>query len=433
MGSIAALTVPRWGMAMEEGTLVSWLVQEGQAVNEGDDVAELESSKIVNVLQTHEAGVLRRRLAAEGETLPVGALLGILAAPDVPENEIEVFIASFKPIVPPGVETDAAPQETGSSSARSGPEESRGEAVIPDALAHGEDDSNVPASPHARRFARRLGVNLNNVKGTGRGGRVQVEDIEEAIVTAGGTLPPAASADRPGAKGAGDDAANEVVSVTELSGMRLTIARRLKEAKLDAPHYRLVVDVNADALLNRRERLNAAAPPDSGVSANDLLVRCCALALTEVPDCNVQFADGVLRQLRNADISIAVAIDGGLTTPVVRAANLLSPVDIAAQTRALIERARAGKLTPRDYAGGTFTISNLGMYGVRQFDGIINPPQVMILAVGKIEKRVVVREDKPAVARQMTLTLSCDHRVIDGALGARFLQALVRHIENPAG
>jgi pyruvate dehydrogenase E2 component (dihydrolipoamide acetyltransferase) len=428
MSRIAALTVPRWGMAMEEGTLVNWLAQEGQALREGDDVAELESSKIVNVLQTHASGVLRRRLVSEGETLPVGALLGVLAAPEVQESEIDRFIAAFKPVVPPAAESELPspePQDAGEVRDASA---HCGATNIPETLKQGPDDSGVPATPHARRFARKLGVNLNNVKGAGRGGRVQIEDIEQAIVATGGSLPAKESPVRPGAVRA--DAGNEVVSTTELAGMRLTIARRLKEAKRDAPHYRLVIDVNADALMGWRQRLNAAAP-GPGVSANDLLVLCCARALTEVPECNVQFVEGTVRQMKNADVSIAVAVEGGLITPVVRAANLLTPAEIAVQTRALIEKARAGRLTAPDYEGGTFTISNLGMYGVRQFDGIINPPQVMILAVGRIEKRVVVRDDEPAVARQMTLTLSCDHRIIDGALGARFLKALARHIEHP--
>jgi pyruvate dehydrogenase E2 component (dihydrolipoamide acetyltransferase) len=395
-------------------------------LREGDDVAELESSKIVNVLQTHASGVLRRRLVSEGETLPVGALLGVLAAPEVLESEIDRFIAAFKPVVPPAAESELPAQEPQDAGVMR--EAHRGETNIPETLKQGPDDSGVPATPHARRIARKLGVNLNNVKGTGRGGRVQIEDIEQAIVAGGGALPAEESQARPAAARAATG--NEVVATTELAGMRLTIARRLREAKLDAPHYRLVVDVNAEALMEWKQRLNDTHP-GAGISANDLLVRCCALALMDVPECNVQFADGKVRQFRNADVSVAVAIDGGLITPVVRAANLLTPAEIAAQARALIEKARAGKLTAPDYEGGTFTISNLGMYGVRQFDGIINPPQVMILAVGRIEKRVVVRNDQPAVARQMTLTLSCDHRIIDGALGARFLKTLARQIEHP--
>lgn len=428
MNRIRALTVPRWGMAMEEGTLVSWLKQEGQAVSEGDEVAELESSKIVNVLQSHSKGMLRRQVASEGDTLPVGALIGVISDPDVSDRDIDDFVTSFKPapnvaVIPEPSSTAAgAPPSQGES--RSVPGET-GETVVPESLKRGGKDDAVPASPHARRFAREHGVNLNNVTGSGRGGRIQIEDVERAILDAGGSLPGKAPA-----RGVASSAP-DVVEESAITGMRATIAKRLKDAKLDAPHFRLVLDARADRLLAMHTELKGRQP-GNGVSMNDLLVKCCATALMEVPACNVQFDGRVLKRYRNADIAIAVALDTGLITPIVRAANLKSVSEIAEATRDLIARAKTGALKAAEYEGGTFTVSNLGMHGVRQFDAIINRPQAAILAAGRIEERVIAEGGKPVIANMWTLTLSCDHRVIDGAVGARFLKALRRAIEEPA-
>ena len=428
MSRILALTVPRWGMAMEEGTLVSWLKQEGQAVGEGDDVAELESSKIVNVLQSHSKGTLRRKVAKEGETLPVGALLGVIADPEVPEADIDTFVAAFKPA--PNVATsDAGESVQLAGSAPTAPRTPAPAAgtrtVIPESLKSGANDEAVPASPHARRLAREHGINLNNVKGSGRGGRVQIEDVERAVVEAGGSIAAAAPVRTPAGT------ASEIVEESPLTGMRQTIAKRIKEAKLDAPHFRLVADACADRLLAVRARINAALSGPA-VSMNDLLVKCCGLALMEVPECNVQFDGHVIRRFRNADISIAVALETGLITPIVHGANLKGVREIAAESRDLVTRAKAGALKVAEYEGGSFTVSNLGMYGVRQFDAIINRPQAAILAAGRIEARVIAVDGKPGIANMWTLTLSCDHRVIDGAVGARFLKALCRAIEDPA-
>jgi len=424
-----ALTVPRWGMAMEEGTLVSWLKQEGQPVGEGDDVAELESSKIINVLQSHTRGTLRRKVATEGETLPVGALLGVISAPDVPDAEIDTFVASFK--AAPNVATThgvgAAASTASAPAASAAAPATGGTTVIPDRLKQGGDDAAAPASPHARRFAREHGINLNNVKGSGRGGRIQIEDVERAIVDAGGSLAPVAPARVLGAAVATGPEFEE----TPLAGMRQTIAKRLKEAKLDAPHFRLVVDAKADRLVELRERINAQ--DGANVSMNDLLLKCCATALMEIPACNVQFDGEVVKRFRNADIAVAVALEDGLITPIVRGANLKTVRDIAVETRELVARAKSGALKATEYEGGTFTVSNLGMFGIRQFDAIINRPQAAILAAGRIDQRVIAENGKPAIARLWTLTLSCDHRVIDGAVGARFLKALVGAIEDPAG
>ena len=405
---------------MEEGTLINWLVRIGDAVREGDEIVELESSKIVNVLQAHASGTLRRQLAKEGDTLPVGALLGVLADPAVPDQDIDAFVRNFKPSATV-VSTGPAPATAAAAvSSKTSAPSGGGTGGIPQKLKQGGDDSALPASPHARRFAKQHGINLVNVTGSGRGGRIQIEDIEKAVIAAGGTLP-GATAPAPAA-----------AAFTEalMTGMRQTIARRIKDSKLDAPHYRLVRDVAVDALMKLRERINGARP-GAAITLNDLLIKACASALVQTPACNIQFDGQTIRRYRNADIAIAVALDSGLITPIVQAANLKTVAEIAAAARDLVARAKSGALKAADYSGGSFTISNLGMYGVRQFDAIINRPQAAILAVGAAEERVVVRNGAPAVARMLTLTLSCDHRVIDGAAGAGFLETLAELIEKP--
>lgn len=431
---IVTLTVPRWGMSMEEGTLLNWLVNEGDMVHEGDEVAELESSKIVNALQAHASGILRRRLAGEGDTLPTGALLGIIAKPDVPDSDIDSFIANFIPDATAITSADTATAYANSgnperSSVAVPPAPAGADESVPDQLKIGPDDRDVPASPHARRLAKKMGINLNNIRSNDHGRRIQVEDIERVVRKQRSIF----KDEQPeNATVNGDPAATgaEIVNELPLSGTRQIIASRVKAAKLDAPHFRLVADVCVDGLLELRRELNSSAT-SPGITINDMLVRICALALMEEPGCNVQFDGRVVRQHRNADISVAIALPDGVITPVVAAANLKRIDQIADEIKILSERARAGGLRPEEYTGGTFTISNLGMHGVRQFDAILNSPQVMILAVGSAEQRVVVRAGSPAVATVMTLTVSCDHRVIDGVLGARFLQVLTDFIENP--
>ncbi|MBI2994759.1 MAG: 2-oxo acid dehydrogenase subunit E2 [Gammaproteobacteria bacterium] len=437
MSKIIPLTVPKWGMAMEEGTLVNWLVEEGDALAEGADVAELESSKIVNVLQTHFGGTLRRKTANIGDTLPVGALLAVISEAGVADTEIDAFVSGFQPTR--GITAGEVTAGTGTPSALTSlpAEQPRGQTQtqVPASLKQGGDDSGIPATPHARRMAQSLGINLNNVKGSGRNGRVSELDIERVIIAAGGTVAPKSPVTGAGAgtKAPGQQsvtAAPEIVHEIPMAGMRETIARRLQESKRTVPHYRLVADASVDALFALRGRLNQTSP-DARITVNDMLIRACALALMAVPECNIQFEGGVIRRFRNADISVAVALDGGLITPIVRNANFKSFAQIASETRDLTERAKMSKLKTSEYAGGTLTISNLGMYGIRQFDAIINPPQAAVLAVGRAEPRAVARDGKAAVATMLTLSLSCDHRVIDGALAARFLQHLTRFIEAP--
>ena len=425
MSEIRALTVPKWGMAMEEGTLVNWLVETGTEVAAGDPIAEIESSKIVNVLETQYPGVIRRRLLEVDQTLPVGALVAVIADAAVPDAAIDAFIAEFRiageivdSVAAPAPET--TPQHTASPAVPA----AGGTTVVPDGLKQGGDDSGVNASPHARRLAEELGINLNNITGSGRRGRISVEDIEQAIVAAGGSL--GVVVDAP------DTGDGPVYDEIPFAGMRQTIAKRLQESTQTAPHFRLAIDVEVDALLALRREINNRLGFGAGkVSVNDMLLKACALALMQVPECNVQFVGNTIRRFRHADISLAVALPDGLITPVLRRVEGKSLTQIADEAKALVERARTGTLAREEYEGGSFTISNLGMYGIRQFDAIINQPQCAILAVGAARPSVVARDGVPVVATVIALSLSLDHRIIDGATGARLLQALAEIIRTP--
>ena len=407
---IFPITMPKWGIEMQQGTITEWHAAPGGALAKGAPLLDVETEKIVNSVEAPVAGTLRRIVAETGSTEAVGALIAVFADAAVSDAEIDAFIAGFKPADASFDHADApavpaAPAETASAA---------------DAAADGE----ARISPIARRLAERLGVDITQVKGTGRNGRVSKEDVEAYAasigVQAGGTAA-AAPAVAPTAA-AGDGVVRE-----KMTSMRATIARRLLESKQGIPHYRLAADVDLTALLARRAALRAAG---TEVSVNDLLVRACALTLVKHPAVNAQLQGDEVHKFPHADIAVAVATDGGLVTPIVRSADTKSAAQIGAETGDLAARARSGKLTREEITGGTFTLSNLGMFGIDRFDAIINPPQVAILAVGAGADRVIARGGSVVVAKVATLTLSCDHRVVDGAIGAQFLQALRQTIES---
>ncbi len=476
MSTVTPIIMPRWGLEMTEGTLSAWHVDEGERVASGQVIMEIESEKIANEVESEVAGVLRKIVVAAGDTVEIGTLLGVIADEQTSDEVIAEFVRGYRPVtftddgesetVPaaPTPTATSTPVQTGSvgdshasptarrlasrlgldlstirgsgrggrisaedvkaaaasAEQREGEGEGEGEEGESRPVSAGES---VAATPTARRAARRLGVDLSVVRGTGRAGRISVEDVERAADT--GSSRPAAPATAVAPTGG---SAGDAYDVVKLTTMRKTIARRLVASKQTVPHFYLSVELGMDALLEARAGLR-----DQGaeVSVNDCLLKACALALQDVPEANVQFHGEVLHRFRTSDVAFAVATEGGLITPVVRDAERKSLLELAGEVRDLAERGRTGKLAAEEFQGGTLTLSNLGMYGVDAFAAVINPPQAAILAVGRSGERVIVRDGQPAIGRVMSATLSCDHRAIDGALGARWLQALRQRVETP--
>lgn len=388
MSEIYPIAVPKWGIEMVEGTITTWNNAEGDTIAKGDEVFEMESDKIVNVWDSPVAGVLRRVIAQEGDAHPVGALLGIIAGADVTDAAIDEFIAGF----------------AGGASAEA---EQKPAAAAPAAKAGGAADAYARSSPSVRKLATELDVDLNTITGTGRRGRITEDDVRAAA-------------------SGGADEGTAGVTVIPLTATRKTIARRLTEAKQQIPHFYLTVEYELDGLMAYRETLNAGG--EAKVSVNDLIVFCIAQALMKEPRVNVNLVGDAIHQFDDANISVAIATDDGLYPATVRQVQNKTPQEIASAVAALAEKAQGGKLAKEDISGGSFTVSNLGMYGVTNFTAIVNPPMGAILALGKASAKVVVKEGQPAVATMINATLSCDHRVIDGAVGAQFLQVLGQEI-----
>lgn len=407
--------MPKWGIEMTEGTLTQWSVREGQSVNKGDPLLEVETDKIVNTVESPAAGILRRIVAPAGEVRPVGALIAVLAEQSVSDEELATFIAGFR-----GASLRLADEAAGAD----GP--------VPEPQAAPLE---MRVSPVARRLADKLGLDIAKVPGSGRNGRISKEDVEafatrtrsaDHTASAAGSARTGAPAVTPAELSAPQS--NRVTRRT-MSATRATIARRLVESVQTIPHYHLQLDVDVgQAQRYRRELIGRSG---ARITLNDMLVRATALALVRHPLLNAHLEGQEILQYVHADIAVAVATDNGLMTPVVRAADLKSVPDIAREIAGLVERARRGSLTRADVTGGTFTISNLGMFAIHSFDAIINPPQVAILAVGAAHERVVVRAGASLIAQLITLTLSADHRVIDGAVGAAFLATLRDLVQVP--
>ena len=403
---IRALTMPKWGIEMQEGTVTAWHIEPGRRVEKGEPLLDVETEKIVNSVESPASGTLRIVLAGAGDTCKVGELVGVLAEPGVGDAEVDAFIRNFRPADTSFERDDSAggkaPAATAAAAATAQP-------ATP--AAPSEDGDEPRVSPIARRLAEKLGIDPSRIVGTGRNGRVSKEDVEAYAAKLAAAPAPAPEA----------TAAATPLRRERLTSMRATIARRLGESKQTIPHYRVSTDLDADALLARRRAL-----ADTGVrvSVNDLLLEAVARALVRHPRVNAQFDGNEVLEFGQADVAVAVATDSGLITPVIRAADGKPVERLAAESRDLAARARAGKLTREEITGGTFTVSNLGMYGIKSFDAIINPPQVAILAVGAAEPRPVVRDGALAVGTRMTVTLSSDHRVVDGAAAAAFLATL---------
>ena len=570
--NIKAINMPKWGMEMSEGDVTAWHASIGDQISVGDDLIDVETSKIVNTVTSPESGILRAIVADPGKTCAVGDLLGVLASADTSDEDIKAFIASRSagtvakeaqpaPVVQEPALAVAEPAQEIALAAPIAPIAAMvsSEATAMATLADGDDDSAVAASPVARRLAEEYGVNLNNISGTGRHGRVSKSDLESAITDAGGVLAGASSVRAPGltdskslADGVDDsnvsaspvarrlaieygvnlnnisgtgrhgrvsksdlenavtaaggelirtnNTASTVVKLGDdshikatpvarrlaeelgvnllecrvsgdrgrvckadveavaarknkplapsidtsgsitiespfesevLTGMRKTIAGRLQSSKQTAPHFRVQIDAEIDALLAVRKQINAANSA-AKVSVNDFMVKACAAALMQVPAINVQFDGEQVKYFKDADISVAVAVADGLITPIVSSANHKGLIAISNEVRDLATRAKINRLKPSEFVGGSFCISNLGMFGIKQFDAIINPPQGAILAVGTGEQRPVVKEGQLSIATVVSLTLSSDHRIIDGAVAAQFMSILKGYLEQPA-
>jgi pyruvate dehydrogenase E2 component (dihydrolipoamide acetyltransferase) len=425
------ILMPALSPTMEEGSLAKWHVKEGDSVRAGDVIAEIETDKATMEVEAVDEGTVDRLLVPEGqEGVKVNAVIAVLRQEGEAPGAAAIPSAEHAP--PVKAVADAAP------AGKVEPES------LPPPAREKDGASRVFASPLARRLAREAGIDLAGIKGSGPHGRIVKADVEGAP-RARGT--PEAAAARPSETPAPVAAMSDEqilklyrpgsYDVVPHDGIRRIIARRLVEAKQTIPHFYLTVDTEIDALLALRAQINDAAPkngdgsPAWKISVNDMVIKAMALALQAVPDANVTWTEGGMLKHKQADIGVAVAIPGGLITPVVRGAEQKRLSEIANEMKDYARRARERKLLPEEYQGGSTAISNLGMYGVREFAAVINPPHSSILAVGSGEQRPVVRDGKLAVATLMTVTLSTDHRAVDGVLGAELLQAFKRLIEKP--
>ncbi|KOR11729.1 diaminohydroxyphosphoribosylaminopyrimidine deaminase [Acinetobacter sp. C15] len=506
MSEIKTLEIPKWGLSMEEGTIAQWLIQEGMQFSKGQEICEIETTKIVNVLEAPFDGLLRKIIAKDGDTLIVGGVIAICADAQVSDAEVEAFVQSLggTPAVTENKAVTAVPEKVAvaqvETKIQAAPKQNsvgngskvvtQGGYSIPAALQGYQQNNDIFATPHALKLAQKHNVDLSQITGSGREGRISVQDIQTAVQAAGGSWPDVRhQASTKAAKSKADDshvlatpvarrlakqwdinlhdcrasgsrgrvckedveavyqrentinAQHDHKQPTEsaqfttvaINGMRKAIASRLQAAKRNAPHFRLTIDLNVESVQALRQQINNTVPQVK-LSINDMLIKAAAAALIKVPQVNVQFDEEnqQILQFEQADISVAVAIENGLITPIIKAANRKSLAQISNDMRDLATRAKTGKLAPDEFQGGSFSISNLGMLGIQQFDAIINPPQGAILALGTAEKRAVVENDEIVVREMVTATLSCDHRVIDGALGAQFLSALKQFVENPA-
>jgi len=416
------ILMPALSPTMTEGTLTRWLKQEGEVVKAGDVIAEIETDKATMEVEAVDEGVLGKILVPDGsEGVKVNAPIAVLVA------EGESIPAGP---APPAEKAAAAPTPS------PGPPPAATAAAPAQANGHAPAGERLFISPLARRMARQAGLDPATLVGSGPSGRIVKADIEAALRQAPPAAPQAAApATPPPAPALRAGAITAPHDLVPHSSMRKVIARRLVEAKQQIPHFYITLDVALDALLDLRAALNAKSakegPGAFKLSVNDLLIKAAAIALRRVPKVNASFTEDGIAFYRDVDISIAVAIPDGLITPIIRHADEKGLAAISNEMKTLAARARAGKLKPEEFQGGGFSISNLGMYGVREFAAIINPPQSAILAIGAGEKRPVVKEGALAIATLMTCTLSVDHRVVDGALGAEWLAAFKAIVEDP--
>ena len=427
------ILMPALSPTMEAGTLATWNVAVGDAVRSGDVIAEIETDKATMEVEAVDDGVLAVILVEAGsENVAVGTPIARLAEDGEAVDDVASAPAAVAPS-PPVAEAKVESSAPAAPASLAAPEAVPAPAFVAAALPR--SGSNAPrlfASPLARRIAGDNNIDLAGLTGSGPRGRILRRDVEAAMSAPAPAAAPAMAARVTTAMTAASaPAAPGASSLEPNSQMRKIIAQRLQESKANAPHFYLTVDCEIDTLLAARKVMNEQSPDDVKISVNDLVIRAAAMALVKVPKANASWEGDNTRLFHHADIAMAVAVDGGLVTPVIWAAEQKGLAEIAATSRDLATRARNGTLAPEEFAGGSFTISNLGMFGIREFAAVINPPQGAILAVGAGEERPVVRNGQLAVATVMTVTLSADHRVVDGAVGAEWLQAFKGYIEAP--
>ena len=397
---ISEVVMPQMGADMEEGTIVRWLKQEGEDVARGEIIAEIETDKANVEIEAFESGLFRKVLAKEGDTVSVGEIIAVIASADDDVSSYAQGAVAAKPA-----------EATKKASAEA--EEQL--AARPAAKTAVATDGRVRASPVARKLAQERGIDLTQVAGTGPDGRIVRRDVEAA------TAQPAAGAPAP--------TGTETIG---MSRMRQTIARRMTQSKSEAPHYYVTVDIDMTQAEQIRHQLNDELHGETHMSVNDFIVKASAVALARHPIFNTWFVDGAIRQHEAINVCIAIALDDGLIAPAILDCGSKSLPDIAQASRSLAERAKSGSLKPEEYSGGTFTVSNLGMFGVEALVAIIQPPQAAILGVGGVRTAPVVREGMIESAELMKVALSADHRVTDGAQGAQFLSEIRRLLEHPA-
>ncbi|MDM9629727.1 pyruvate dehydrogenase complex dihydrolipoamide acetyltransferase [Rhizobium sp. S152] len=441
------ITMPALSPTMEEGNLAKWLVKEGDTVKSGDVIAEIETDKATMEVEAVDEGVVAKLVVPAGtEGVKVNALIAVLAA----DGEDVAAAASGAGSAAPAPKAAEAPKAEAKSEAAPAPAAAPAAAAPAPAAAPAAASGNRTfSSPLARRLAKEAGIDLSAIAGSGPHGRVVKSDVEAAVSGGGAKAAPAAApqaaAQAPAAapKGASDETVLKLFEpgsyeLVPHDGMRKVIAKRLVESKQTVPHFYVTVDCELDALLALRAQLNDVAPRKDGgaaykLSVNDMVIKAMALALRDVPDANVSWTEANMVKHKHADVGVAVSIPGGLITPIIRKAEEKTLSAISNEMRDLGKRAKDRKLKPEEYQGGTTSVSNMGMMGVKNFAAVINPPHATILAVGAGEQRVIVRKGEMVIATVMSVTLSTDHRCVDGALGAELLQAFKGYIENPMG
>ncbi len=433
--------MPKLSPTMEEGQLSRWLKKEGDKVSMGEPLAEIDTDKATMEMQALGNGVLRKILIQEGESAPLGQLIAIIGEPDEDISALTAGAATSQSPKP-----TAAPQTTEAASAReTTPSVSTEPAVANSASGNGQQSRQPEAassgrlivSPLAARMAAESGIDLRSVSGSGPGGRIIKRDVEEMIGGKAASAPGEAQSPQRHLKAVSASPLQQSATAhasayrdEPASEMRRIIAKRLVTSLGPVPHFFLTTEIEMDRAAEMRKGINEL-DPELKISVNDIIIKVAAAALMQHPQVNASFQDKVVRYYEHADIGVAVAIEEGLITPIVRAADQKSLSEIAAEVRDLAERARHRKLRPEEYLGASFSVSNLGMFGIDEFTAIINPPEAAILAVGAMSPKPVVRDNELVIRQMMRVTMSCDHRVVDGATGAKFLQTFKKILENP--